>query len=96
MLPVIAKVSAYPPYDEDASGEDVPLLEHVQRRQLFGLLSFLVGRNLIKDGVDLIDLLKGELPLVLLGDIKQHVLGLALFVVLSKPPHFWGIKTVSK
>lgn len=29
VLPVIAQVGANPPYDEDASGEDVTLLEHV-------------------------------------------------------------------
>ena len=83
VIPVIAQVSANPPYDEDASGEDVALLEHVQRGKFLALVALLVSGSLFKDHLDLIDLFNGQSPLVLLGNVKQHVLGLLHLVVLS-------------
>ena len=83
VIPVIAQVGANPPYDEDASGEDVALLEHVQWGKLLALVTLLVSGSLLKDHLDLIDLFNSQSPLVLLGNVEQHVLGLLHLVVLS-------------
>ena len=86
-LPVVAKVGADPPYDEDAGGEDVLPLEHVKGRQLFDLLSLKIDTNFIEDFVNLFYLLGAEFPLVPFGDAKQHILGLLLLLILGQPPH---------